>query len=265
MQIPNDRTQNHLNMFGACITVAELPAFSLVWTGHEPADFATDFDAFKSDWADANSYLTNLKGAAGGAGSAKDQAETAAEDAGYLLARALCSHYRKTGDPDNLAKVNLTKYAIQRLRDLDLVATLTVIRDLGGAAQRQPGVSGRGVTTARVTAAATTLARYEAQLNAPRSQVVNRGSYLRELETHVAGMLEKIHALDDLVLQFDGTAEAAVSSPPGKAPASSWMPATAPARMKNPPRPRRHQPKARAHLPVVRWGKRENGEWGIEK
>ena len=161
MQIVNDRLQNQLNMIGSCITTAKAPLHLPVWTGKEPADFALDLDALASDYGDANSILTNLRNARGGAGSVKDQAETAAEDAGFILARALCSHYRKTGDLDNLAKVDLTKTAIVRLRDQDLVATLLVIRDLGDAAKTQPGATGRGVTA----------------------------------------------ALDDLVIQFDGTPE----------------------------------------------------------
>ena len=205
MQITNDRLQNQINMIGACVTVAELPEFHAVWTGHEPADFATDLDALKSDLADTTSTTTNLKNARGGAGSVKDQAETALEDAAFLLARALCSHYRKTGDLDNLAKVNLTKHAIQKCRDQDLVATATVIRDLGSAAQGQPGAAGRGVTTARATAVTTALTRYQAALNAPRGQTVTHGAVLRELETCVAGLMEKVRALDDLVIQFDGT------------------------------------------------------------
>ena len=51
------------------------------------------------------------------------------------------------------------------------------------------------------------LQQYQEQLNAPRRQVVDRGAVLRELTTHVAGMMEKIAALDDLVIQFDGTPE----------------------------------------------------------
>jgi len=194
-------------MVNACLTVAHTEANTLVWLGHEPADFAIDLDAIASDYADANSITTNLKNAIAGAGGVKDLAETAAEDAGYLLSQALCNHFRKTGDVVNLAKVKFTKPAIQRLRDQDLVATLTDIRDLGGQAVTQAGAAGRGVTAARVAAATTTLANYKALLGAPRRQVADRGALVRELQTCVAGLVEKLDALDELVIQFGGTPE----------------------------------------------------------
>ena len=207
MQYMNDRVQNQINMINACITVAHTEANTLVWSDHEPADFALDLDALESDFADANSITTNIKDAIAGAGGVKGVARTAAEDAGYILAQALSNHFRKTDDLTNLAKVKVTKRGIQKLRDQDLVATLTDIRDLGGLAATQTGAAGRGVTAARLAKATTTLNRFKSLLSAPRRQVADRGALLRELKPCVAGMIEKLNGLDELVIQFDTTPE----------------------------------------------------------
>ena len=42
-------------------------------------------------------------------------------------------------------------------------------------------------------------------MSAPQGQIVNRGALLKEAETDVAGLLEKVNDMDDLGIQFAGT------------------------------------------------------------
>ncbi len=42
-------------------------------------------------------------------------------------------------------------------------------------------------------------------MSIPRGQIVNRSALLKEVETDVAALLEKVSDMDDLVVQFDGT------------------------------------------------------------
>ena len=109
-------------------------------------------------------------------------------------------------DLDRLAKVDVAKSDIVKLRQQDLVAKTSDIRDLGLAAQTEPGADGRGVTAARVAALSTAIAAYTKVMNNPRGQIVNRGTLLKEVETDIADLMDQISDLDDLVLQFDGTA-----------------------------------------------------------
>lgn len=99
----------------------------------------------------------------------------------------------------------MSRTAITRLRNQDLLAKTTEIRDFAVAAQAEPGAAGRGVTAARIAALSAALAAFTVAVNAPRTQVATRSSLLRELETDVAGLMESVAALDDLVLQFGGT------------------------------------------------------------
>jgi hypothetical protein len=42
-------------------------------------------------------------------------------------------------------------------------------------------------------------------MNSPRGEIVNRSALLREIETDIAALLDRVNDLDDLVLQFGGT------------------------------------------------------------
>jgi len=129
--------------------------------------------------------------------------ETRLENLAYQMARALASHYGKTGDLANRTKVSLSLGAIQKLRDQVLLARATEIRDLAQGAVAQADAARRGVTAGRITALTAALTAFAPCVNAARSQIVNRSALLRELETDVAALLDDIEELDDLVLQFD--------------------------------------------------------------
>ena len=51
----------------------------------------------------------------------------------------------------------------------------------------------------------TAITAFNALLNAPRSQIANRSALIRDVETRVAALVAHVEALDNLVLQFDGT------------------------------------------------------------
>src|SRR5690242_20728787 len=96
----NLRLSNQLNMVGACLTIAQSSDFQPVWTGKEPADFATDLAQLGADYSAVAAKVAQAEGATGGAADAKAVAEAAIEDAIYVLARALVIHFKKTGDLD---------------------------------------------------------------------------------------------------------------------------------------------------------------------
>ena len=81
----------------------------------------------------------------------------------------------------------------------------TAIRDLGTAAVTEAGAAGRGVTAARVAALTAAITAFSNVMSTPRGQIVNRSALLKEVETDVAALLEKVSDMDDLVVQFDGT------------------------------------------------------------
>jgi hypothetical protein len=201
----NSRLQVQLNMVGACLNVAQSADYKPVWNGQPPADFGTDIAQLATDYAAVIAKAAQADSATGGAADAKAVAETALEDAAFVLARALAIHFKKTGDLDRHGKVDVTKSAIQKLRTQELVNKSTAIRDLGAAAVGEAGAAGRGVTAARVTALTAAIAAFSNVMSAPRGQIVNRSALLREVETDVAALLDQVHDLDDLVVQFDGS------------------------------------------------------------
>ena len=89
------------------------------------------------------------------------------------------------------------------------------IRDLGTATVSEAGAAGRGVTAARVAALTAAITNFSNVMSTPRGQIVNRSALLKEVETDVAALLEKVSDMDDLVVQFDG-------SEPGKRFIEAW-------------------------------------------
>ena len=104
---------------------------------------------------------------------------------------------------DSLAKVDVSKSQIVKLRAQELVDKTTMIRDLGTAALADASAAGRGVTPDRVTTLTEAITKFSAVMNTPRGQIVNRSTLLRELETETAALMQHLADLDDLVLQFD--------------------------------------------------------------
>ena len=201
----NIRLTNQINMVGACINVANSKDYVGVWTGNPPADFTTDFTQLQTDFAAVTAKAALADAASGGAGDAKAQAETALEDAAYILARALANHFKKTNNLEKLAQVDVTKSEIVQLRQQDLLDKTTAIRDLASATVAEPNAAGRGVTPARITTLTNAINAFTGVMNLPRGQIVNRSTLLKEVDTDTADLLEQVADLDDLVMQFDGT------------------------------------------------------------
>jgi hypothetical protein len=192
-------------MVGACINVANSKDYVGVWTGNPPLDFTTDIAQLSTDYASVTAKAALADAASGGAGDAKAQAETALEDAAFILARALANHFKKTNNLEKLAQVDVTKSEIVQLRQQDLLDKTTAIRDLGTATVAEPGAAGRGVTPANVAALTAAIGGFKAVMNNPRGQIVNRSTLKKEVETDVAALVTDVAAMDDLVIQFDGT------------------------------------------------------------
>jgi hypothetical protein len=200
-----NRVNNHLDMVGTCINVADKPEFAALINTPPPTDFVGDIAALKTEYASVTAAAAAAYAATTGPADAKDIAETALEDLAYPLARALCVHYKKTGNLTDRAKVDFTKSAIVRLRDQQLKTTCELIRDLANEARDESGAMGRGVTSARVLALTGAINAYAAVMSAPRGQIVVRSTKIRDVETRTAALIERLPDLDDLVLQYDTT------------------------------------------------------------
>lgn len=201
----DSRTQNHLNMVGTCISVAQDEAFTPVWQGKDPADFGTDLAQLATGHAAVINKAAQWEAATGGAADAKATAESVLEDAAYRLARACYNHFKKSGDLDRAGKVDYTRTEIVKLRTQELVNQSTAIRDLAQAAIVEPDAAKRGLTAAKVSALSAAITAYTAVMNAPRGQIVNRSALGKEIDTDTAALLELVSDMDDLVIQFDTT------------------------------------------------------------
>ena len=201
----NLRLSNQTTMVGACLNIANSTDYKGIWTGNPPADFGTDMAQLQASYIAIAAKAALVDGATGGAADVKAAAESNLEDAAYVLARALANHFKKTNDLNRLGKVDVSKSEIVSLRNQDLVAKTTEIRDLGTGAVAEAGAAGRGVTPARIATLTAAITTFSGVMSTPRGQIVNRSTLLKELDTDVAALLQKVSDMDDLVLQFDGT------------------------------------------------------------
>lgn len=202
----NIRLTNQLNMINASIKVAQSKDHAPVWTGQQPAAFGNDLASLETGYKTALTKSVLANATSGGAADTKAQAESALENYAFVLARALAVHFKKTNDLTRRAHVDVSRTEIVQLRENDLVTKATTIRDLGAAAQSEADAVARGVSSERVQALTQAIDTFKLAMGTPRGQIVSRSTLLRELETDTAALLEQLGDLDDLVLQFDGSA-----------------------------------------------------------
>ena len=200
-----NRITNQLDMAGTCIDVASRPLYAPLFSTQPPLDFVADIAVFKTEYASVSAAAVLAYAATTGPAEAKDIAETVLEDLAYPLARAECIHFKKTGNLTDRAKVDFTKSALVRLRDQELKNACELIRDLGNQARDDSGALGRGITQARVLTLTGAIDAYGLLMRAPRGQVAGRAGLIRDVETRVAALMERLRDLDDLVLQYGDT------------------------------------------------------------
>lgn len=193
-------------MVGTCLRVAQSREHSSVWLGQEPRDFSTDLSTVEIGYKVALGKAALADTSKGGASDPRTQAETALENTAHVLARALALHFKKTNDRIRHVSVDLTHTQIVKLRENELVAKATDIRNLGQVMQSEEDASARGVTATRVETLTRAIEAFQTLQSQPRSRTLTRSTLLRELETDTAALVEQLRDLDDLVVQFDGSA-----------------------------------------------------------
>jgi hypothetical protein len=204
----NDPIQNRLNMIGTCVTFANDADNLPIWQNQPPLDLTADMATLATLHTAASDTATQLAGAVTGVAESKDAAETVLEDRAHVLARAVVNHCRKTGDMETAGRVNLSKSAIQRLRNQDLLATARDIRDAAQAKSAEPDAAKRGITPDAITGLTGAIDSFAALVNAPRSNIASRAALNRELTTQVAACMDHIRSMDDLVIQLTGAGAA---------------------------------------------------------
>ncbi len=197
------RLENQLRMVGACLDVAYRSEYQPTWNGKPPLDFGVEMLQLKNAYLAVTAKAVQADAATGSVAEAKALAESSLEDATFVLTRALALHFRRTGDLSRHGTVDMTRTEIGDLRAQELVNRASAIRDFGSAASGEPGAEGRGVTPARVLELTAAIDRFSGLMNAPRSQIVNRGTILKDLESDLAALLNKVADLDDFVVQFE--------------------------------------------------------------
>lgn len=200
-----DIITNRLDMAAACIAVADKPENLAITNTVPPLDFVADYAAMKAEHASIFAAASMSEAATTGFTDTKADAEEILEERAYIMARALCVHFAKTGNLTDRARVDLTKTSFARLRDAALKTTCELIYNLAVTASGEPGAAGRGITAPRITALEGALSDFSDKIAAPRGQIATRSAQKREVEMRVAGLMEMLSGLDDLILLYGDT------------------------------------------------------------
>ena len=198
--------QTQLDMVRTCVDLAQRSDHKPVWSGQIPTAFGKLLARVESEYGALTAKAVLAEAAKVGAADAKAVAETELEESAFVLARALVVHLRQTGDLQRRAVVDFSKSEIVRVRKQELVHRATGIRDIGASVVAESGAEELGITTQRVDSLSRAIVAFTEIMNAPRGNVVSRGTLLREIETDVAALLHVLDDLDGLVLQFRSTA-----------------------------------------------------------
>ena len=198
----HQKLTNRLNMVRACLNVAESPEYKSVWTSGPPVDFRTEIEQVAAQFEAVTTKGGLADAATGGGSDAKAAARLELENSTLVLARALALHFLRTGDLDRRGKVDLTRSGIQSQRAQGLANQATVIRDLANAVVAEPGAENRGISAQLVEEHEAAIARFSIAAGTPRGQIAKRSALLREVRSGVEAIVNRLHALDDLILQY---------------------------------------------------------------
>jgi hypothetical protein len=200
------RTSNKLNMVGACLTVAHETKYQPVWFGQPPVSFEKGLATLQAGYLSLTLKASEAESSNGGATETKAEARIALIECAHVLARALAVHFKGAGDLTRLGQINLTRTDLVCLRENDLVPMAIVIRDIGAAAQAEPSAGDNGVSPANVGALTAAIDVFQTLIAVPRGRIVYRMTMLKEIETDIIALVALVRDLDDLVLQFHGSA-----------------------------------------------------------
>ena len=197
---------NRLNMVRACLNVAESPEYKSVWTSSPPVDFRTEMAQVAAEFEAVTTKGGLADAATGGGSDAKAAARLELENSTLVLARALALHFTRTGDLDRRGTVDLARSDIQGQRAQELANQATVIRDIAASVVPEPGAENRGISAQLVEEHEAAMDRFSIAAGSPRGQIARRAALRHEVRSGVEAIVNRLHALDDLILQYGRTA-----------------------------------------------------------
>lgn len=200
---------NRLGMFNTSIVTLNVDVHKVVWFQQDPKIFTTKVAEVTQAIEDLKEFCRKQGIDITGAALDKEREAVEAEDAAHPIARALVQWFRDLKDETNAAKVDLSLTDWRRLRDQELLAelntTLGLAQGVTGGAQAVAAV-GYGLTPAKVLALSKEIDDIKAFINAPQASIADRKALTLQLRARFNVVEEKFASLDDLILNFKGTA-----------------------------------------------------------
>ena len=203
-----DEFLQKLRMYSTVKTHLRMPAHLAFWLNKEPEIFTTLEAQFETGAGALGAFGEDQSRSLTGITEGQNLAETALEDAASPLGRALRLCHLASGQMDQAAvwDLSLTKW-----RQLQEQALLTKARALHAAIipltiGTTPVGKPYGLTAAKAVALLDLLEDYEAVISQPIAARAGRKAKTSDLRPRVRAVDGLLGGMDDLVVQFRGTA-----------------------------------------------------------
>lgn len=203
-----DEFTNRLGMFDTTLLNLNKPANKPIWFEQAPAVFTTKVAAATTAVVDLRKFCAQQSTDITGAAVDKEREGKEAIAVAHQLSRALVTWFRDQADETNATKVDMPESGWRRLRDLEQVDLGRLVRDLAQGVVSGPKAAdavGYGITAAAVTSVNKEVEEYAAVVSAPQLSIADRKSLTQQMRDRFNVVEGKFVALDDMILQFNGT------------------------------------------------------------
>ena len=204
-----DEFTNRLGMFDTTLLNLNTAPNKAVWFGLPPVVFTPKVAGAGAAVTDLRAFCLQQGTVITGAALDKEREGREAIAVAHPLARALVTWFRDQGDETNAAKVDLPESGWRRLRDQIMVDQGRLVRQLAAAIVAGPDAADAveyGITAAAVASVNKEVEEYAAVASAPQMSIADRKALTQQMRDRFNAVEAKFAVLDDLILQFSGTA-----------------------------------------------------------
>ena len=212
-----DTIANKVTSFSATLGVADKPEYQVLWQNQSPKAFADGLLVARTSTAALITAGGQQSARITGVGEAFRTLRKGFEAGLFRLSRATFQCLTKLDRTADAAKVDLSKTALHDARGVALAGLGETVLELAEPLTVAPAPgTDFGITPASVAAVNDLWSRYRTAVGAPVSARSKRKAQTMDLSAQCAATEALFAALDDLVVQFDGT-------PAGKQFVEAWF------------------------------------------
>ncbi len=172
-----DEFLNRLAMFQTSLNTLNSTEHKPAWFNQNPPQFTVKVAETAQELTELETFGRQQEAATTGAAEQKEREETEAENAAFILGRALVTYFRDHGNETDAAKADLEISDWRALRDQQLLEKARLVRDLAQgltAGATAPNAAEYGIDAAAVEALTKESDDYASVITAPQQTIGGR-------------------------------------------------------------------------------------------